>query len=134
MEMKIIIPDEKIKNFSTDAKIRLQQKTLEYSLDIITEAAKIERVVRENGASVEITDHYVVQASRKNRYTKRKKVGWIVLRIVSEILILVTGLMWSVENFVSVDGTFNIVYFVFFSLILAAALITTIISHIAGGE
>nr|WP_300818403.1 hypothetical protein [uncultured Acetatifactor sp.] len=73
MEIKYEIADDKVRNFTDSAKNRLQEQSQKYTLEIIDEAEKIENLIRENGASTEITDNIVFQAVRRNR-TEKKKV------------------------------------------------------------
>ena len=134
LEVKIVVPDEKVQNFTESAKNRLKDQTQEYSIDIADEAVKFERLIRENGTSAEITETCVVQATRRYKTTKKKHLGLLILRIISEILLAVAGFMFLPNAFVNDQGEFNLLYFFFFVLVLAAAIITTIISHFVEGD
>ena len=57
MEIKYKIADDKVCNFTESAKRRLQEQSEKYTLEVISEAEKVEKLVRENGASTEITDN-----------------------------------------------------------------------------
>ena len=74
MEIKYEIADDKVRNFTDSAKNRLQEQSQKYTLEIIDEAEKIENLIRENGASTEITDNIVFQAVRRNRTEKKKSI------------------------------------------------------------
>lgn len=71
MEIKYEIPDDKVRNFTGSAKRRLQEQSQKYTLEIISEAEKVEELIRENGASTEITDNIIFQAVRRNRTEKK---------------------------------------------------------------
>ena len=85
MEIKYEIADDKVRNFTDSAKNRLQEQSQKYTLEIIDEAEKIENLIRENGASTEITDNIVFQAVRRNRTEKKKSIKIIIIRIVLKI-------------------------------------------------
>lgn len=134
MEIKYEIPENKVKNFTDSAKNRLKEQSYEYTLEIINEAEKVEKIIRENGASREITDTIIFQAVRRNKTTKKKRIGLIITRIVAEVLLFVAGLMFLPEKFVTSDNVFNISYFVLFAIVTLVALIATIITHFVGGD
>lgn len=134
MDIKIVIPDEKVQNFTESAKNRLRDQAQEYSIDVADEAIKFEHLIRENGTSAEITETCVVQATRRYKTSKKKRIGLLILRIISELLLLVVGLMFSPNAFVSERGEFNLLYFIIFVLVLASAIVTTIISYFVDGD
>jgi hypothetical protein len=134
LEIKYEIADDKVRNFTDSAKNRLQEQSQKYTLDIIDEAEKIENLIRENGASTEITDNIVFQAVRRNRTEKKKSIKIIVIRIVAELLLFISGLMFLPEMFITSESTFNLEYFVIFAIITLTALITTIVTYFLGGE
>ena len=134
MEIKYEIADDKVHNFTSSAKNRLKEQSQRYTLEIINEAEKVEKFIRENGASPEITDNIIFQAVRRNRTDKKKNIKFITLRIIAELLLFVSGLMFTPEIFVTSENTFNIEYFVIFAIITLIALITTIATYFIGGE
>ena len=134
MEIKYKIADDKVCNFTESAKRRLQEQSEKYTLEVISEAEKVEKLVRENGASTEITDNIIFQAARRNRTGKKKNHGIVLLRIVAEILLFISGLMFMPEKFVTKDGALNTIYFVLFLLVVSGALITTIVTYFLGDE
>lgn len=129
MEIKYEISDTKVVNFTEDAKKRLQEQSQKYTLEIINEAEKVEELIRENGASTEITDNIIFQAVRRNKTGKKKNVKKIVIRIVAEILLFISGLMFIPELFITSKNTFNLYYFAAFAMITIIALIATIITY-----
>lgn len=136
MDVKFEIADDKVKNFSGNAKNRIIEQSKNYALDIINEAERIELSNHEDNSPSEVTSSHVGLAAKKFRSisrTKKKKRKMVVLKIVSEFLIFIAGIMFLPDKFVT-DSVFNIAYFVFFLAVLTAALITTIVSHFWGGE
>lgn len=134
MEIKYEIADDKVRNFTDSAKNRLQEQSQKYTLEIIDEAEKIENLIRENGASTEITDNIVFQAVRRNRTEKKKSIKIIIIRIVAELLLFISGLMFLPEMFITSENTFNLEYFVVFAIITLTALITIIVTYFLGGD
>ena len=134
MEVRYEIADEKVCNFSESAKNRLQEQAQKYTLEIISEAEKVEELIRETGASTEITDNIIFQAVRRNKTSKKKRIGITITRIIAEVLLFVAGILFLPEQFITSDGHFNLLYFVVFLIITLVAIITTIITHFVGGE
>ena len=137
MEVKFEIPEDKVKSFSGNAKNKISEYAQDYALDIISEAERIEWSTHIGDSPSEITSSHLGHAVNKFKSisrVKKKKVGLTILKIISEVLILITGIMFLPDKFVSKGGNFNIIYFVIFLIVLAAALITTIISYFLGGE
>lgn len=133
MEIKYVIPDNKVCNFTEDAKKRLEEQSYKYTLEIIRESERIEEFFREDGASTEITDNIVHQAVRKNRTEPKKNKKLIFLRIVAEILIFISGLMFIPEKFIS-NSSLNIGYSVAYLLVTLFALGTSMASIFMGGD
>lgn len=134
MEIKYEIADDKVRNFTGSAKSRLQEQSQKYTLAIISEAEKVEELIRENGASTEITDNIIFQAVRRNRTGKKKSIKIIIIRILAEVLLFISGLMFMPEKFITIDGTLNMGYLVTFLLVTLIAFIAIIATYFLGGE
>lgn len=134
MEIKYEIADDKIRNFTDSAKSRLQEQCQKYTLEIISEAEKVEELIRENGASTEITDNIIFQAVRRNKAERKKSIKTILVRIAAEILLFISGLMFIPEMFITKESTFNLGYFVAFAIVTLIALVATIVTYFIGGE
>ena len=134
MEIKYEIADDKIRNFTDSAKSRLQEQSQKYTLEIISEAEKVEELIRENGASTEITDNIIFQAVRRNKTEKKKSIKTILVRIIAELLLFVSGLMFIPEKFITTENIFNLGYFVAFAIVTLIALVATIVTYFIGGE
>lgn len=134
MEIKYEIADDKIRNFTDSAKSRLQEQSQKYTLEIISEAEKVEELIRENGASTEITDNIIFQAVRRNKTEKKKSTKTILIRIAAELLLFVSGLMFIPEMFITAKNTLNLGYFAAFAIVTLIALVATIVTYFIGGE
>lgn len=134
MEIKYEIADKKIHNFTDSAKSRLREQAQKYTLEIISEAEKVEELIRENGASTEITDNIIFQAVRRNKTERKKNIKIILIRIAAEVLLFISGLMFIPEKFIVSDNTFNMNYFVAFAIISLVALVATIATYFIGGD
>lgn len=134
LEIKYEIPDDKVRSFTGSAKRRLQEQAQKYTLEIISEAEKVEELIRENGASTEITDNIIFQAVRRNRTEKKKNLKIVLVRVLAEILLFISRLMFLPEMFVTTDGALNMGYLVAFLLVTLIAFIVTIVTYFIGGE
>lgn len=77
MEIKYDIDDKKLQNFSDEAKLKLIDHSRKHTLDIISEAEKVEESLREYGATSEITGNTIFQAVRTLRSHPTKKLKWV---------------------------------------------------------
>lgn len=134
MQIQFDISDNNLTFFSQGAKNRLLEQAKLHTLDIISEANKVEDMIHENGASQEITENIVVQAIRRNKTIRKKRMGTIILKIFSEFLLLLSGLLFIPNLFVKSDGSLNLIYSIFFLIVLTASLILTITMHFKDGE
>ena len=134
MQIHFDIPDNNLTFFSQGAKNRLIEQARLHTLDIISEANKVEDMIHENGASQEITENIVVQAIRRNKTIRKKRMGTVILKIFSELLLFFSGLLFIPDLFVKSDGSLNLIYFIFFLIVLTTSLILTIIMHFKDGE
>lgn len=131
MEIKFDIDDNKVQHFTIGAKNRLSIQTKKYAEDIVNESEKVEELLREDGASPEITENIVFQAIRRNRTPlKHRKKWWMtIIKILSELLLFLSGLMFNQEKLST-----STIYFSLFSLVFISALIITIIMHVKDGD
>ncbi len=134
MQISFDLSNDELTHFSQGAKNRLAEQARQYTLEIISEANKVEEMIRENGASQEITESIVVQAIRRNKTIRKKNIRTIILKILSEILLFISGLLFLPDMFIKSDNTLNMFYFIFFLLLITISLILTIIMHFKDGE
>ena len=126
LQINFNLSDAELTHFSQGAKNRLSNQARQYTLEIISEANKVEELLRENGASQEITESIVVQAIRRNKTVRKKNVRVIILKILSEIFLFISGLLFLPDMFINSDSTLNMPYFIFFLLLIAVSLILSI--------
>lgn len=134
MQISFEIPDDKVSNYTENAKKRLQELAKNHTLEIISEAEKVEKMFHETGASADITDNIIFQASRRNKTEKKKDFKLVFFRIVAEILLFIAGCMFIPERFIDSNKALNLVYLIVFLIIITIALICVITSHFLGGE
>lgn len=101
MSIRVDIVRRKVDNFSEEAKATLEKQIEKYADDVIKEANIIEEIIREDGASTEVTSNIVLQAVRKNRTYKKKKCSKfsIFMKILSPLSILVTGFLYDSNGY-----------------------------------
>lgn len=134
LEIRYEIADDKVRNFTDSAKNRIQEQSQKYALEIISEAEKVEEFLRENGASTEITENIIFQAVRRNKTEKKKNVKFIITRIISEIFLFISGLMFLPEMFITEEKTLNLGYFIIFLIVTLIAFVMTIVTYFIRGE
>lgn len=105
MALQVNIDDDKIDNFSNDAKLELSNQLKKYGNNIIKESNLIEEVIREDGASKEITSNIVIQAVRKSKiqHKKHNKV-LLFLKIASWLFMLITGFLFDIDGYAGATG------------------------------
>lgn len=130
MEIKYDIDDSKISNFTEEAKSKLIEHSRQHTLEIISEAKKVEASLHENGAASEITGNMIFQAARIIRNSPTKKFKWVVvvLKILSELLLFLAGCLFNQEIFAT-DPTL----FWWFCVFFFPAVILTIALHFKEG-
>lgn len=131
MEIKYDIDDKKISNFTEEAKSKLIQHSRQHTLEIISEAEKVEASLREDGAESEITGNMIFQAARKLRSSpaKKSKFGRIIIKILSEFFLLFSGFLFSIEQFAA-----NINQMYWFLAVFIIAVILTAITYVKEGD
>lgn len=134
MDIRFQIPDDKIQNFSDDAKNRLHDIAKSYTLEIVSEAEKVEKIFRESGACSEVTETNIFQAIRRNKTGRKKNIRVIIVRIVAEILLFIAGIMVIPEYFITSQSTLNLGYFIAFLVVILVAIAATIVTYFIGGE
>ncbi len=127
MGLQVNIEDDKVDNFSNEAKSTLANQIKKYSNDIIKESNLIEEATREDGASREITSNIVIQAVRKNKISHNKKPNKFLLisKIVSVFSLLITGFLFDSEGYE--DNTAKLIWFV---IVLIIACVSTVLQFV----
>ncbi|MBQ2970951.1 MAG: hypothetical protein IJE16_00200 [Ruminococcus sp.] len=127
MSLQVNIDDNKINNFSPDAKIELKKQINKYSDNIIKESNLIEEANREVGAEVVITSNIVLQAVRKNKIPSKKRTNktLLIMKIISSFTLLLTGFLFDKEGY---EG--ELTNLIIFIIILITACTTTVLQFV----
>ena len=127
MAVQVNIDENKINNFSNGARSILKRQIEKYADDIIKEANWIEEVIREDGASTEITSNIILQAVRRSKNNSRKKHNYfqIIIKIVSALSTLITGFLFDSSGYQ--NNYFKLIAFIIF---LVIATISTVLQFV----
>ncbi|MBE6649618.1 MAG: hypothetical protein E7614_08920 [Ruminococcaceae bacterium] len=127
MALQVNIDNEKIDNFSSDAKAELVKQLEKYGDNIIKESNLIEEAIREDGASTEITSNIVIQAVRKSKFPNKKKHSKILLflKIVSWASLLLTGFLFDSNGYEKATGKLIV-----FVICLIVACVSTVLQFV----
>ncbi|WP_270640203.1 hypothetical protein [Longibaculum muris] len=127
MIIQINVDEDEIDNLSSDAQITLTKQIEKYTNDIIKEANLIEEVIREDGASTEITSNIILQAVRKNKTVRNKKSSksLLITKIVSVFSLLITGFLFDSSGYEN-----NMLGLIAFVISLIVASVSTVLQFI----
>lgn len=128
MAIQVNIDENKVDNFSNDARTTLKKQLEKYADDIIKEANLIEEILTDDGASIEITSRTILQAARKNETyhgKKKKNVGSVITKTVSALSLLLTGFLFDSTGYQ--DST---VRFIAFIISLIVACVSTVLQFV----
>ena len=134
MEIKYEIPDNMVECFTKEAKDCLLNLSEKYTIDIISEAEATEQIYQVQGASKEITHSNVLQATKTYRINRKKSKLPMVLGIIGEFLLFISGIMFLPDIMITVDNKLNLMYLIIWVVILLIAFTVTICSHLLGGD
>ena len=132
MEIKFEIDNNKVQNFTDGAKNRLSLQAQKYTEDVINEAEKVEELLKRRWCVTRNNRKYCIFkqfVEIRTPIKHRRKWGITVIKILSELLLFISGLLFNQEALST-----NIVYFSVFSLVFISALIITIIMHVKDGD
>ncbi|TGK82982.1 hypothetical protein EHQ24_08140 [Leptospira noumeaensis] len=102
MPINLDIPANSIEYFSTEAIEELRDATLNYSLNIIDEANRLDATIRSKKDKPEITRSIVKNAVnfRENPFNIRKKsLKYILIQIASSIFLFLSGITYDFQKF-----------------------------------
>lgn len=124
MALQANIDNDKVDNFSKEAKIELQKQLEKYCENIIKESNLIEEAMREDGAITEITSNIVLQAVRRNKTNHNKKPNKFLLitKIVSALSLLISGFLFDEDG-----GTIKLIFFL---IVFAIACASTVLQFV----
>ena len=124
MATQFEIDDEKVKNFTANAKDVLRRETIKYANCIIREANYIEDEAIAKGAVNEITGNTVINAVWRHSNAIRTKRRWIS-KSLSQLSMLVAGSLLDFNGYQN-----NQLKFILFLIAIITAVSTTVYSHI----
>lgn len=121
MAIHVDIEDNKLSNFSNDAKDTLKLQIEKYANDIIKESNLIEEGLREDEASTEITSSFVIQAVRKNRISRPHNAHKHLFKakVVSFISVFISGALLDFQELQSSMG--KLIAFIIFFVIASVS-------------
>ena len=116
MRIEFDIPDEKVQNFSQDAKTELRGQSTRIAIAIIDEAGRIEASRRLPETNSEVTQSNVREAATQPKMIVAKKKSWKskIIQIVAFASSLVAGSLLDTEKF---KDTNHVVWFIIMSFI-----------------
>jgi len=116
MKIEFEILDEKVLNFSQDAKAELTKQSYRIAEEIVDEAGRIEATRRLPETSTEVTQSNVREAATQPRMIVARKKSWKtkIVQVVAFGSSLVAGSLLDVEKF---KETNHVVWFIIMSFI-----------------
>ena len=101
MKIEIEILDEKVQNFSQEAKTELQRQSNRVAEEIVDEAGRIEASRRLPETKSEVTQSNVKEAATQPRMIVAKKKSWWtkIIQLVAFISTLFLGSLLDTEKF-----------------------------------
>ncbi|MDV7187966.1 hypothetical protein R3X25_11795 [Lutibacter sp. TH_r2] len=116
MNIEFEIPDEKVQNFSTDAKTELKNQSCRIAEEIVDEASRIEASRRVPESNSEVTQSNVKEAASQPRMVVAKKKSWLskIIQIVAFVSTLVAGSLLDTTKFTETN---HVIWFIVMSFI-----------------
>ncbi|HZE72963.1 MAG TPA: hypothetical protein VE135_25915 [Pyrinomonadaceae bacterium] len=127
MPLDLQIPDDDLKGFSDQALDRLKEATVEYVINLIEEANRIEAGRNSTSGPPEVTRGMVNDARvllRRGLSTPRTSWALRILRVIAAVLSLFAGIMYN-ENKLQSGA-----YMLLFILVVTAAILAVTISSL----
>ena len=127
MEISIKVDDKKLVHFTNNAKDELNNQLNEYVDYIIKESKLIEDGEHEEGVNIEITGSIIKRAVKQYKRNPRpkKNKGLIILKIISSLSALFTGMLFDVNGFQA-----NSVKLILFVFVLVITCVTTVLQFV----
>ena len=116
MNIEFEIPDEKVQNFSGDARTELKNQSSRIAEEIVDEASRIEASRRVPESNSEVTQSNVKEAATQPRMIVARKKSWLskVIQLVSFISTLIAGSLLDTEKFTQTN---HVIWFIVMSFI-----------------
>jgi hypothetical protein len=116
MKIQFDIADEKVQNFSQDAKSELTTQSERIVAEIVDEAGRIEASRRLPETNSEITQSNVREAATQPRMIVARKKDWKskIIQVIAFVSSLVAGSLLDTEKF---KETSHVIWFIIMSFI-----------------
>ena len=122
MKLEIDIPDEKVQNFSQDAKTELKKQSNKIAIEISDEASRIEEGRRLPETNSEITQSNVREAATHPRMVvaRKKSLASKIIQALAFISTLIAGNLLDTAKFTETN------HVIWFIVVLFVAIGTTV--------
>lgn len=122
MKLEIDIPDEKVQNFSQDAKTELKKQSNRIAIEISDEASRIEEGRRLPETNSEITQSNVREAATQPRMVVARKKSLLskIIQALAFISTLIAGNLLDTTKFTETN------HVIWFIIVLFVAIGTTV--------
>jgi 2-keto-4-pentenoate hydratase len=122
MKLEIDIPDEKVQNFSQDAKTELKEQSNRIAIEISDEASRIEEGRRLPETNSEITQSNVREAATQPRMIVARKKSLVskIIQVLAFISTLIAGNLLDTSKFTETN------HVIWFIIVLFVAIGTTV--------
>jgi len=116
MRIEIDISDEKVQNFSQEAKFELKRQSNRIAEEIVDEAGRIEASRRLPDTNSEVTQSNVKEAATQPRMVVAKKKSFTskIIQLIAFISSLVAGSLLDTEKFTQTD---HVIWFIVMSFL-----------------
>lgn len=116
MNIEFEIPDEKVQNFSGDARAELKNQSSRIAEEIVDEASRIEASRRVPESNSEVTQSNVKEAATQPRMIVARKKSWLskVIQVVAFISTLIAGSLLDTTKFTETN---HVIWFIVMSFI-----------------
>jgi 2-keto-4-pentenoate hydratase len=122
MKLEIDIPDEKVQNFSQDAKTELKKQSNRIAIEISDEASRIEEGRRLPETNSEITQSNVREAATQPRMVVVRKKS-LVSKIIQALAFISTLIAGNLLDTAKFTETNHVIWFI---IVLFVAIGTTV--------
>jgi hypothetical protein len=116
MKVEFEIPNEKVQNFSSDAKAELTRQSNRIAVEIVDEASRIEAGRRVPETNSEVTQSNVKEAATQPRMVLTRKKSWLskIIQIVAFFSTLIAGSLLDTTKFTETN---HVIWFIVMSFL-----------------
>ena len=124
MEVVVEIDENKYRKFSENAKEKIIKTCSIYGTDVANKAFDLAKSDYLDESEMEVNPRNIVDASTMLRHIKKRKLSHIVLEVISQLLILASGIMVDFDEFRN-----SSLYVVIFVIVLFTTAVFVIIHY-----